>query len=105
MQLSNAYLIKFIKQPIWKRLSYEIYDWLSILWLVRKNMSSTVPGVTVISVQDASNASPVNLSSAIVDLKHVLRRPSIQNVRSANAVVTGKVVRSQNLKAVKYNVM
>ena len=56
-------------------------------------MSSTASGVTVISVQVASNASPVNLSSAIVDLNHVLRRRSIENVRSADAVhVTGKVV-------------
>ena len=30
--------------------------------------------------------------SAIVDLNHVLTRRSIENVRSANAVVTGKVV-------------
>jgi len=57
-------------------------------------MSSTASGVTVISVQDASNASPVNLSSAIVDLNHVLRRRSIENVRPADAVVTGKVVRT-----------
>ena len=56
-------------------------------------MTSTASGVTVISVQDASNASPVNLSSALVDLNHVLRRRSIENVRSADAVqVTGKVV-------------
>jgi len=47
----------------------------------------------MISVQDACNASPVNLSSAIVDLNHVLRRRSIENVRPADAVVTGKVVR------------
>jgi len=46
------------------------------------------------SVQDASHASPVNISSAIVDLNHVLRRRSIENVRSADAVVTGKVVRT-----------
>jgi len=48
----------------------------------------------VISVQDASNASHVNLSSAIVDLNHVLRRRSIENVRSADAAVTGTVVRT-----------
>jgi len=42
-------------------------------------MSSTASGVTVTSVQDANiNASPVNLSSAIVDLNHVLRRRSIE---------------------------
>jgi len=58
-------------------------------------MSSTASGVTVISEQDASiNASPVNLSSAIVDLNHVLRLRSIENVRSTDAVVTGKVVRT-----------
>jgi len=41
------------------------------------------------NVQDASNPSPVNLSSAIVDLNHILRRrrPSIENVRCADAVV------------------
>jgi len=50
-------------------------------------MSSTASGVTVISAQDANNASPVNLSSAIVDLNHVLRRRSIENVRSADAVM------------------
>jgi len=48
----------------------------------------------MISVQDASNASPVNLSSAIVDVNHVLRRRIIENVRSADAVVTDKVVRT-----------
>jgi len=48
----------------------------------------------VISVQDASNASPVNPSSAIVDLNFVLRRRSIEIVRSAYAVVTGKVLRT-----------
>jgi len=58
-------------------------------------MSSTASGVTVISVQDASiNASPVNLSSASIDLNHVLRQHSIENVRFADAVVTGKVVRT-----------
>jgi len=41
-----------------------------------------------------SNASPVNLSSAIVDLNLVLRRRSIEIVRSADAVVNGKVVRT-----------
>ena len=46
----------------------------------------------MISVQDASNTSRVNLSLAIVDLNHVLRRRSIENVRSADGVVTGKVV-------------
>ena len=46
----------------------------------------------MISVQDASNASPVDLSLVIVDLNHVLRRRNIENVRSADAVVTGKVV-------------
>jgi len=46
----------------------------------------------VVFVQGASNSSPVNLSSAIVDLNHVLRRRSIENVRSAGAVVTDKVV-------------
>jgi len=46
-------------------------------------------------VQDASiNASPVIMSSVIVDLNHILRRRSIENVRSADAVVTGKVVRT-----------
>jgi len=60
-------------------------------------MSSTASEVTVISVQDASNASPVNLSSAIVDLNQVLRRRSIENVRSADAMVTGKV-HGQNCK-------
>jgi len=41
-------------------------------------MSSTATGVTVISVQDASNANSVNLSSAILDLNHVLGRPLSQ---------------------------
>jgi len=57
-------------------------------------MPSTASGVTVISVQDESNANPVNLASAIVDLNHVLRRRSIENVRSADAVVTDKVVKT-----------
>jgi len=58
-------------------------------------MSSAASGVTVISVQDASiNANPVNLSSANVDLNRVLRRRSIEKVRSVGAVVTGKVVRT-----------
>jgi len=48
----------------------------------------------MIYVQDASYASPVNLSSADVDLNHVLRRRSIENVHSADAVVTDKVVRT-----------
>jgi len=48
----------------------------------------------VISVQDASHASPVNLSLASVDLNHVLRRRRIENIRSADAVVTGKMVRT-----------
>ena len=61
-------------------MSYESYDLLSILRRIRKNLSSTASGVTVISVQDASNTSRVNLSSAIVDLNHVLRRRSIVNV-------------------------
>jgi len=53
-------------------------------------MSSTATGVTVIYVQDVCNANPVNLSS--VDLNLVLRRRSIEIVRSADAVVTCKVV-------------
>jgi len=55
-------------------------------------MSGTASGVTVIYEQDASiNASSdVNLSSAIVDLNLVLRRRSIENVHSADAVVTIK---------------
>jgi len=57
-------------------------------------MYSTASGLTVISVQDQSYASPVNLSSAIVDLNLVIRRRSIENVRSADAVVTGKMVRT-----------
>jgi len=57
-------------------------------------MSSTASGVTVISVEDASNVSSVNLYSAIVDLNHVLRRRSIESVRSADAVVPCKVVRT-----------
>jgi len=73
-------------------LSYESYVWVGYLRRVQKNMSSTASWVTVISVQDASNASPVNLSLAIVDLNHVLRRRSIENCRSADAVVFGKVV-------------
>jgi len=48
----------------------------------------------VIYVQDASNTSPVNLSSAIVDLNHVLRTHSIEIFRSVDAVVTGKVVKT-----------
>jgi len=48
----------------------------------------------MMSMQDASSASPANLSSADVDLNHVLRRHSIENVRSAGAVVTDKVVRT-----------
>jgi len=48
----------------------------------------------VINVQDASNASLVNLSSTIVNLNHVIGRRSIENVRSADAVVTSKVVRT-----------
>jgi len=54
----------------------------------------------MISVQDTSNASPVNLPSAIVDLNQFLRRRSIEIVRSADAVVNGK-----ELLAVKYNVL
>jgi len=59
-------------------------------------MSSTASVVTVISVQDAINASPVNLSSAIVDLSHLslMTAYSIENVRSADAVVSDKVVRT-----------
>jgi len=57
-------------------------------------MSSKASEVTVIYVQAVSNASPVNLSSAIVDLNHVLIRRSIENICSAVAVVTGKVVRT-----------
>jgi len=58
-------------------------------------MSSTASGVTVIYVQDANiNANPVNLSSAIVDLNHVLRRRIIEHIRSTDAVVTGKVTRT-----------
>jgi len=55
-------------------------------------MSGTASGVTVMYEQDASiNASSdVNLSSAIVYLNHVLRRRNTENVRSADAVVTGK---------------
>jgi len=44
-------------------------------------------------MQDTSiNASPVNLSSATVDLNQVLRRRS--SVRSADVVVTGKVLKN-----------
>jgi len=53
MQLGNAYLITFIKLPT-EGLSYESYDWLSILPLVWKNMCSAFSGVTVLSVHDAS---------------------------------------------------
>jgi len=73
-------------------------------------------------VQDASNASPVNLSSAIVDLNQVVRRRSIENARSADAVITGfcllvclllngtsalfrPLAKWSELQAVKYNVM
>jgi len=63
-------------------------------------MSSTASGVTVISVQDARNVSPVNLSSAIVDLNHVLRQRSIEIVRSADALA-----KWSELCAVKFNVM
>jgi len=110
MQLSNAYLITINKLPIWRvklrvKLSYGLSrrigllnQSLSILRLVRKTMSIVQhqdSGVTVISAQDTSiNVSAVNLSSAIVDLNHVLRRRSIENVRSADAVVTGNVVRT-----------
>jgi len=73
--------------------------WLSILRHVRKNMSNTASGVTVISVQDASNASLVNLSSAILDLNHVLRRRSIENVRWYS---TGKVVRTLSSEIKRY---
>ena len=45
-----------------------------------------------ISLQEASKASPVNLSPVIVNLNHVLRRRGMENVLSAEAVVTGKVV-------------
>jgi len=79
---------------LYEGLSYEFYDWLSILRFVRKNMTVLygISIVTVIYVQDTSNASPVNMFSAIVDLNHVLRRRSIENVCSADAVVTDKVV-------------
>jgi len=62
----------FIKHisSLFEGLSCKSYDWLSILRLVQKNMSGTATGVTVVSGLDASiNASPVILSSAIVDLK------------------------------------
>jgi len=109
MQLSNAYLITINKQPIWRvklrvKLSYGLsrrilnqsYDWLSIVRLVRKNTSVVQHQdsvVTVISVQDASNASPVNLSSAIIELNHVLRRRSIET-----SVPHGHWQSGQNLK-------
>jgi len=67
-----------------------------IIRLVRKNMSSTASGVSPSNCDICArcNASPVNLSSAIVDLNHVLRRSRIENVRSADAVVPGKVFRT-----------
>jgi len=65
-------------------------------------MSSTAASeVTVISLQDASkvsNTSPVKCQSVLghssLHINHVLRRRSIEIVRSADAVVTGKVVRT-----------
>jgi len=90
MQLSNAYLLAIIKQPIWRVK-------LRVLQLVKFSTTerSTTSGVTVISVQNANIlSSPVNLSSAIVGLNHILRRRSSENARSADAVIFDKVVRT-----------
>ena len=47
-------------------------------------------------VREASKASPVNLSSLIVDRHHVFKRRNMENVLSAEAEVTGKVHRTFN---------